>query len=270
MLPRFPLSVLALAATCCAHAQTIERVRLTDNDLNCTQIYAEVQQMDSLIAIARSNPAPQQLQPPQQIAQPAAPSPFSMPAIGHGMSAQHQQVQQMMLMSNDPRVRAAASDPAMVAQTAAMLQNPQLAAATQRAAAAGVNQGAIQNQLMAATAIQQAAAHGNATAALSAPSAGQAYAQAGGLAGMLNSGMAAQGGSGGSAAGIAGIFGALAGAASRSQAAPAPAQQQVTQQYAPAAAAPAANNLGMQAQARKDHLTGMFLSKGCRLADVQK
>jgi len=27
--------------------------------------------------------------------------------------------------------------------------------------------------------------------------------------------------------------------------------------------------LGQQAQGRKEHLTGLFLSKGCKLADVQ-
>lgn len=269
MNPRFFLSALSVAAVAGASAQTIERVRLTDNDLTCTQIYAEAQQMDSLMAIARSSPAA----PTAAVAAPVAvaPSLFPAPAAPVGMSAQHQQVQQMMLMSNDPRVRAAASDPAMVAQTAAMLQNPQMAAAAQRAAAAGVNQGYVQNQLMAAQAVQQAAQHNNAAAALSAPGAGQAYAQAGGLAGVLNSGMAAQG-SGGNAAGIAGMFGALAGAMASRNAAPAPVAQPAPQPMPqPAAAAPAAaNNLGLQAQARKDHLTGMFLSKGCRLSDVQK
>lgn len=265
MTPRFLLSALSMATAAGAVAQTIERVRLTDNDLNCTQIYAEAQQMDSLIAIARSSPPTPAVPPPAAVTSPG-PGHFPAPAAPAVMSAQHQQVQQMMLMSNDPRVRAAASDPAMVAQTAAMLQNPQMAAAAQRATAAGVNQGYVQNQLMAAQAVQQAAQHGNATAAVSG-GAGQAYAQAGGLAGMLNSGMAAQGGSGG-AAGFAGLLGAFAGAASRSAApAPAVAPQPLPQ---PVAAAPAANNLGLQAQARKDHLTGMFLSKGCRLSDVQK
>jgi len=40
---------LVLAATC-AHAQTIERVRMTDNDQSCQQIYTETAQQDSVLA----------------------------------------------------------------------------------------------------------------------------------------------------------------------------------------------------------------------------
>ena len=50
---------LVLAGTCTlgmgmhsAGAQTIERIRLSDNDLTCPQIYAEVQQMDTVIQLA--------------------------------------------------------------------------------------------------------------------------------------------------------------------------------------------------------------------------
>ncbi|MET0311654.1 MAG: hypothetical protein ABW051_06350, partial [Burkholderiaceae bacterium] len=179
MNPRFLIFAVAVAAATGAAAQAIERIRLTDNDLNCTQIYAEVQQMESLIGMAGSATPANIAPPPQSVAAPA-PGFFPAPAAPAGLNPQHQQVQAMMMASNDPRVRAAASDPAMVAQTAAMLQNPQMAQAAQRAQAAGVNQGYVQNQLMAAQAIQAAAAHGNATAALAAPGAGQAYAQAGG------------------------------------------------------------------------------------------
>ena len=38
------------------HAETIERVRMTDNDLNCQQIYNETVQMDAIMARA-SQPA---------------------------------------------------------------------------------------------------------------------------------------------------------------------------------------------------------------------
>lgn len=38
-----------------ASAQTIDRVKLTDNDLSCQQIYAESQQMDTAIHLAASS-----------------------------------------------------------------------------------------------------------------------------------------------------------------------------------------------------------------------
>lgn len=64
------------------------------------------------------------------------------------------------------------------------------------------------------------------------------------------------------AAGVANLLGGLFGAA---QAAPAPAPVAVV------AAAPAGNAaLAQQAGARKDHLTGLFLAKGCKLSDVQR
>jgi hypothetical protein len=72
--------------------------------------------------------------------------------------------------------------------------------------------------------------------------AAQAYAQAGGLAGM---------------------FGALAGMGGTKPVAPA----------VPAAApAPVQGSagLGAQAHARKAHLTNLFLARGCKLSDVSK
>lgn len=81
------------------------------------------------------------------------------------------------------------------------------------------------------------------------------------------------------------MFGGLIGAATQS-AGPTPQQQVLASQQAalaqqqpvaaaapqPAATAqavPAAPGLAAQASARKEHLTGLFQSKGCKLADVQ-
>ncbi|MEN9539147.1 MAG: hypothetical protein RLZZ126_1382 [Pseudomonadota bacterium] len=77
----------ALLAAGLAHAQTIERVKLTDNDLNCQAIYAEITQMDTVIT--RGN---------QMVAagQPAAPAPAAAqdgqsPVAGQVMGAVAQQ-----------------------------------------------------------------------------------------------------------------------------------------------------------------------------------
>ncbi|MBC7608205.1 MAG: hypothetical protein H7228_01305 [Polaromonas sp.] len=286
-------SCLILAATCSfgmglhhAAAQTIERVRLSDNDLSCTQIYAEVQQMDTVIQLA--GPGLPAAQP--QAANVPVPSPQVAAQIQasaySNQAAINPQVQQMMANSNRADLRAASRDPAQVAQVAAMMQNPQMAVAAQRAAAAGVNPALIQSQLAAAGAAQQAAANagansganlgsnlggfGNLAGAFSggaAPAA--APAPMAGLANMLGSGMAGQGGS---AAGLAGMFGALAGMAAPAAPAPAPAAPvaPVAPAYTVQVNPPRASNAGMgaQARARKEHLTSLFLSRGCKLADV--
>lgn len=63
--------------------------------------------------------------------------------------------------------------------------------------------------------------------------------------------------------GFGGMFGGLMNAVA--QTAPAAAQPQQ------AAAAPVQpNGLAAQAQARKEHLTSLFLGKGCKLSDVQR
>ena len=157
-------------------AQGIERVKMTDNDLSCKQIYGEIGQMDGVMARA---------------AQPVA-------------------------------------------------------VATQ-APAAGGDQGA---------AIGAQVAGGVAQAAVA-----NAAARSGGF-----------GGFGGFGGGIGGMFGGLAQQAMASQA-----QQQAQQQQAAAQAAAqqaqmqAAQQTAMaqQAQGRKEHLTGLFLSKGCKMSDVQ-
>jgi len=53
-----PLAAAVLAFIALgAHAQTIERVRMTDNDLSCQQIYGEISQMDKVITMASQQTA---------------------------------------------------------------------------------------------------------------------------------------------------------------------------------------------------------------------
>lgn len=164
-------AILLAAGTACA--QNIERVKMTDNDLSCQQIYAEIGQMDGLIARANQ--------------------PVAMPA-------------------------AAAADPN----------------AGQGGAVAGQVVGAV---------------------------AQTAVARSGGFGGF--------GGFGGLGGALGGMIGNIASQAGQQQAQQAAAQQQAAQQQA--AAQQQQNALvGQQAQGRKDHLTGLFLSKGCKMSDVQK
>ena len=53
----FVAAALCLAGTI-AHAQTIERARMTDNDLSCQQIYNETVQMDAVISRVSQPVAP--------------------------------------------------------------------------------------------------------------------------------------------------------------------------------------------------------------------
>lgn len=145
-------------------AQTIERVRLSDNDLSCKQIYTETLQMDAVVARAA--------QPVQPVA------------------------------AVDPNANATAQVAGAVAQ------------------AAVVNSAA-----------------------------------RGGFGGFGNIG-------GGSLLG--GFLGGVA-----QQAANNNAQQQLANQQAMAQQSQQNALLGQQAQGRKEHLTGLFLAKGCKLADVQ-
>lgn len=159
---------LLAALLASAHAQTIERVKMTDNDLNCQQIYSEITQMDGMIAKA---------------GQPVA--------------------------------------------------NAQAAPADSGSNAGGQVAGAVVQTAMATAVAQNPSAFGNVF---------------GGLGGMFGNiaQMAAQN-------------------ASAQQAAAAGAAQQQ------AAQAQQNNALVVQqAQGRKEHLTGMFLSKGCKMGDVQK
>ena len=156
---RRPLVSIAFAAALVGagvQAQTIERVRMTDNDLNCQQIYNETVQMDAIMARA---------------SQPAMP---------------------------------------VAAQVAG-----------------AVAQAAVVNS-----------------------------AARSGFGGFGNFG-------GGSLLG--GLLGGVA-----QQAATNNAQQQMANQQVAAQQAQQNGLLAQQAQGRKEHLTGMFLSKGCKMADIQK
>ncbi len=59
-------ALLAVFATG-VQAQNIERVKMTDNDLSCQQIYGEIGQMDGVIALA-SQPVPAPLAQPDATA----------------------------------------------------------------------------------------------------------------------------------------------------------------------------------------------------------
>jgi hypothetical protein len=171
------LSIAALAATAFtifatgAEAQTIERVKMTDNDLSCQQIYGEIGQMDKVVTMAS-----------QQTAAAAA----------------------------TPVAGAAPTDPNVGGQVA----------------------GAVAQTALAAT-------------------------------------VAKTGGSFGGFGGFGGMFGGIAqqlvqGATAQQAANAGAAQQQ---------AASLQQNLALQsqqAQGRKEHLTGLFLSKGCKMSDIQK
>ncbi|MES2414485.1 MAG: hypothetical protein V4614_11830 [Pseudomonadota bacterium] len=167
----FTTAVLA-ALLSSAHAQTIERVKMTDNDLSCQQIYGEIGQMDSMIAKA------------------------SLPAPG------------VQVASADAGSNVGSQIGGAVAQTA-----------------------------MAAAVAQNPSGFGS---------------MFGGLGGGLGS-----------------MFGGLAQMAAQT----ASAQQAAAAGAAQQQAAQAQQNQGLvaqQAQGRKEHLTGMFLSKGCKMSDLQK
>jgi hypothetical protein len=238
-----------------ASAQTIEKMKLTDGELTCPQLYAESTLMDTVI---RANlGAPTAAAAPQAAAY--VPGGNNTQAIMQNNNLARQDLmmaQQMMLQSKDVRVRAAASDPQSVAQYAAMLRNPQLAVAAQRAAAAGVSPSFIQSQLAIAGVAQQAAA-GSAYGVVPPAPAGQETAGAIAMQGQRYRQLV-----------MAGVpwQQALAQAQAETQGA-------APQPHAPSAQAPVApsgGSLGTQAQARKEHLTALFLNKGCKMSDIQK
>jgi len=143
------------------HAQTIERVKMTDNDHNCQQIFQEIGQMDGLISKSAS--------------------------------------------------------PVAATQTA------------QASNSSGMATGVV-------GAVAQEA--------------------------VARSGFGAFGG-------LGGMFGGIAQSLAQGVAAQQSAQASAIQQQA----AQAQQNqalVGQQAQGRKEHLTGLFLSKGCKMSDVQK
>ncbi len=193
------LQPLVLASQICvltslagfSQAQTIERMRMTDGDLNCQQIYAEVQQMDAAIKLAGSSQAP-------------VPGAAGVPAAA--------------VAAEDPSVANAGSQIA--------------GAVAQQALGSVIGRGL-----------------------------------GGGLFG---------GGGGGLFGGGGGLFGNLAQAAA-TQGTAQQAQQSAAQQLAAQAAAKAApqaapqpSNLAAQAQGRKEHLTGLFLGKSCKMSEIQR
>lgn len=165
------LAVAALLALSAAttQAQTIERMRMTDNDLTCQQIYNETVQMDAVITRASQ---------PVAMAAPGAPA-------------------------ADPNANVGAQVAGAVAQQA-------------------ITQGAVR------------------------------------------SGFGGLGGFGGGS-----LIGGLLGGAAQ-QAATSNAQQQAVAQQQAALQAQQGAVLAQQAQGRKEHLTTMFLSKGCKLGDMQR
>jgi hypothetical protein len=209
------LHLIAISAACLCTgvaAQTIERVRLTDNDLSCAQIYAEVQQMDTMIQLAGTAPPPAAV-PAAAYAAPAAP-PVAAPQV---------------------------AIPQTYAFQGAVMADPNVQASIARARAAGMSDAQIAATL----------GVGMQRAGLPQMGAAQAYVPP-------------------AAAGAGGLFGAFAGMAARS-ASPAPMAAPAAATAVPAAqSAPRPASMGLQAQARKEHLTTLFLSRGCKLADVQK
>ena len=168
---RIALTVLVLSCLgFAAQAQTtIDRVRMTDNDLSCQQAYNEIGQMDGVLARSR---------------QPVA-------AVGAQV---------------DPN-------------------------AAQNAAVAGA---------VAQAAIANAAARGG-------------------------FGFGSFGGGFGGGGSVGGLFGSLV-----QQAAAQGAQQAATDQAAAAATTQQNAMLAQQAQGRKEHLTSLFLGKGCKMSEIVK
>ena len=163
------VALLALLASG-VQAQNIERVKMTDNDLSCQQIYGEIGQMDGVIARA---------------SQPVA-TPLAEPDATAGMGGQ---------------VAGA------VAQTA--------------------------------------------------------------IAGALARGAGGFGGFGNFGGGLGNMFGGIAQQMAQGVTAQQAANSGAAQQQALAAQQNQALQ-SQQAQGRKEHLTGMFLSKGCKMSNIQK
>ena len=178
--------LLGLLSAPALFAQTIERVKMTDNDLNCQAIYSEITQMDGYIQRAS-----------QTGAAPAAPVADAAPSVG--------------------------------GQVAGVVAQGALAGAVARGGGG----------------------------------------MFGGGGGMFGGGGGGGGGGlfgGGGGGALGGLFGNIAQAAAQNSA-----NQQAAPQ--PVAAAPVAQGnlqLVASAQGRKEHLTGLFLNKGCKMADIQR
>ncbi len=188
------IAAAALGACTLASAQNIDRVRMTDNDMSCQNMYDELKIMDSVINSGGAIP------------------------------------------------QAAGAAPA----------NPAAAA--------------VGNQVVGAVA-QQALGQVAARSGLGGLFGGGGAAAntgggvAGALGGLFGGGGAPAAASGGG--GLGGLFGNVLGQV---------AQNAIAQQQAAPPAAPVAQvnpALVPQAQARKEHLTGMFLGKPCKVSDIK-
>ena len=251
VLPTLATGLMLLAAHS-AGAQTIERVKLTDNDLSCQQIYAEAQQMETAMQLAGPGLPPPP--PPAPAAAPQAVPQMQQQALAAALPTQSALQGAVMMdpkvQASIARARASGMSEAQINATIGLgmqrggLGTPTLAQMHAPSAALMTQQGVsqeYQNEYARAMAQAQAGNRGAVPAIPAVPAAPVSPA----------------------AAGMAGLFGALAGAAAP-RAAPAAAPAVTA-----AAAPPPQTSLGAQARARKDHLTGLFLSKGCRMADVQ-
>jgi hypothetical protein len=252
-LAHISIACIAALGTSYATAQTIERIKLTDNELSCQQIYAEIQQMDTAMQLA--GPGIPSAPPGTQVVTPNAASintsqlsATQLAVLNHPNNANLTPEQKATLIAQtgmaESRGNAAVGALYAGAPTAAALQgavamDPNVQASIARARASGMSEAQI-NATMGLG--MQRAGLGALGAPAAAPFAGQALGQAGGLAGM---------------------FGALAGMGAKPAAPAAP----VAVAQAPVAAT---SSLGAQAKARKDHLTGFFLTKGCKMSDIQK
>ncbi|MES2509113.1 MAG: hypothetical protein V4625_04245 [Pseudomonadota bacterium] len=273
-LPQILLACMAASGMSPAAAQTIERIKLTDNELNCQQIYAEIQQMDTAMQLAgpgipSAPPGTQVITPNNAQINTAQLSATQLAVLNHPNNANLTPEQKATLIAQtgmaESRGNAAvgalyAGAPSAAAVHGAVAMDPGVQAAVARARASGMSEA----QINATMGLGMQRAGLGALGAPSVPSAGQAYAQAGGLAGMLGAGMSAQGAGGGNVAGLAGMFGALAGMGAKPAAAAAPVA------IAQAPAAGTTSSLGAQAKARKDHLTSFFLTRGCKMSEIQK
>jgi hypothetical protein len=270
---------VGLAAMCLASpglAQTIERMKLTDGELHCTQLYAEVQQMDTAIQLAAPPPGAMALPAAGAAALPANPAPVG--ADGGGLAGMFGG----LLGGGNVGAPGAALPPGAVGAMAglapnqqgipaAALTDPSVQRAVARARAAGYSDAQI-NAAMQLGAARAGYPVGAAVAA--APAAQSAASPVGGLFGALAGGRGVGGGVAGGVAAAGGLFGALAQSAAAQPTAQASAQN-VTQNTPVLGAvhglsATSGSSLAAQAQARKEHLTSLFLKKGCKLADVQK
>lgn len=252
------ISLAVLLGCPAAWAQAIEKMKLTDGELTCVQLYAETQQMDSVIALNANSTASSAA--PAGAAPAAAPAPADPVAQGFASA-----LAGAMGAANNVATNSALA-PTQAGVPVGVYADPKVQDAIKRARAAGYSDAQITSmmQLGAARAgypVAATAALASQQAPAAAPAAPAAAPALGGFLGALT--------------GRAGIGGAqagnLLGAAMQTAAAPAPtgapAQPRPVAAVAPAAGGSA---LAAQARARKEHLTSLFLSKGCKVSDMPK